>query len=360
MHLFFHGQNGQGGAPNFDLWKDTFLEPFNLIGINMQYQDGDNSKDTRGKVLAAREAIAQTLADYKIIPGHGVICSFSGGGGPHGLFTERLAHERGPNWPFAHSAMYSSNYWTVITLKMTPMSWFGEVGGKEWGMAQPKLGQSAVQRITELKMNAAKGGPCDIYFASDKDGGHGIRRDEVFLSAKQFRRSTLAYAPVLYEADFLEPELASLVKTANALALGQPVTAVDKILNDKKATAPVLEKAAAIKAFLTARIEDILKIAKELESDPVLMTYYGPLYARQLAGTPQAKQLQESMAAADKNPQRAKVMALFMKFKLLDVFVKYAYPPAESSLPMLQDLQKSAGDNSALGQMAAGLIKLRN
>ena len=69
IHVFFHGQNGQGGAPNFGQWQKAFLEPFNLIGINMQYQDGDNAKDTPGKVAAAREAIGQTLADYKIIAG---------------------------------------------------------------------------------------------------------------------------------------------------------------------------------------------------------------------------------------------------------------------------------------------------
>src|SRR3981081_2861070 len=69
LHLFFHGQGGQSGAPNFGTWSKHFLDKFNLIGINMQYEDGDNGKDTEGKVKAAQEAIAQTIADYKITAG---------------------------------------------------------------------------------------------------------------------------------------------------------------------------------------------------------------------------------------------------------------------------------------------------
>ena len=83
LHLFFHGQGGQSGAPNFGLWSKSFLDKHNLIGINMQYEDGDNARDTEGKVKAAQEAIAQTMADYKIVVGRGVVCSFSGGGLPH-------------------------------------------------------------------------------------------------------------------------------------------------------------------------------------------------------------------------------------------------------------------------------------
>jgi len=45
LHLFFHGQNGQGGAGSFGLWEKRLLEPFALIGINMCYADGDNLKE---------------------------------------------------------------------------------------------------------------------------------------------------------------------------------------------------------------------------------------------------------------------------------------------------------------------------
>ena len=91
LHLFFHGQASQGSAKYFGQWAANFLDKFNLIGINMQYEDGDNAKDTEGKVKSAQEAVAQTIADYKIVPGRGVICSFSGGGLPHSLFYDGQA-----------------------------------------------------------------------------------------------------------------------------------------------------------------------------------------------------------------------------------------------------------------------------
>src|SRR5687767_6186238 len=61
LHLFFHGQGSQGSAKYFGTWAKHFLDRFNLIGINMQYEDGDNAKDTEGKVKSAQEAIAQTM-----------------------------------------------------------------------------------------------------------------------------------------------------------------------------------------------------------------------------------------------------------------------------------------------------------
>ncbi|HUS57118.1 MAG TPA: hypothetical protein VM141_00570 [Planctomycetota bacterium] len=88
IHLYFHGQGGHGGAANFGQWAGPFLDSQNLIGINMQYMDGDNQKDTPGKVASAIEAVLQTMADYRVIPGRGVVCSFSGGGLPHGSERE--------------------------------------------------------------------------------------------------------------------------------------------------------------------------------------------------------------------------------------------------------------------------------
>ena len=102
LHLFFHGQNGQGGAPNFGQWAKHFLDKYNLIGINMQFEDGDNAKDTEGKVKAAQEALAQTIADYRIVAGRGVVSSFSGGGLPHALFYDGQAKNgRSATWPFS-------------------------------------------------------------------------------------------------------------------------------------------------------------------------------------------------------------------------------------------------------------------
>ena len=85
IHLFFHGQNGQKGAGNFANWSKYFLEPYDLIGINMQYNDGDNYKDTDNKVRVAKQAVLQVMADYKVLP-RGAIASFSGGGQTLGTF----------------------------------------------------------------------------------------------------------------------------------------------------------------------------------------------------------------------------------------------------------------------------------
>ena len=85
IHLFFSGQGGCSDNKWFGQWAKFFLEPFNLIGINMKYPDGDNMKNLEGKVKAAQEAIAQVEADYRIVIGRGAIASFSGGGMPHGM-----------------------------------------------------------------------------------------------------------------------------------------------------------------------------------------------------------------------------------------------------------------------------------
>src|SRR5579862_9830334 len=146
LHLFFHGQNGQGGAGNFGTWATHFLDRFNLIGINMQYEDGDNAKDTEGKVKSAQEAVAQTIADYKIVVGRGVVSSFSGGGLPHALFYDGQAKGgRGSAWPFCHAAMYSSNYRTKpAQQKVTPMTFSISVGQGEWTLAS--LGADGLSR----------------------------------------------------------------------------------------------------------------------------------------------------------------------------------------------------------------------
>ena len=49
IHMFFNGQGGCANNGDFGRWART-CEQHNLIGINMQYKDGDNARDTGGKV----------------------------------------------------------------------------------------------------------------------------------------------------------------------------------------------------------------------------------------------------------------------------------------------------------------------
>ena len=252
LHLFFHGQGGGGSAPNFGQWAKHFLEPHNLIGINMQYTDGDNAKDTSGKADAAIEAIKQTLADYKVILGRGAAGSFSGGGLPHRLLFDKFSKHApgGPApCPFNHAAIYGSNYWGDPTAVAAPMTWFIGLGTKEWNMGEPTLGSTQPERAKQLFAAALKGGCADIYLKITKDKGHSISDDDVRESAAQFRRSDLAFAPFLYEKDYAEPPLAPIARAANSLALGKAATMADRLAADSspKTDPAVKAKAATLK-----------------------------------------------------------------------------------------------------------------
>ena len=265
LHLFFHGQNGQGGAPNFGTWSKFFLDKHNLIGINMQYEDGDNAKDTEGKVKAAQEAIAQVQADYKVVAGRGVVCSFSGGGLPHALFYDGQAKGgRSAGWPFCHAALYSSNYRTKpAQQKPTPMTFFISVGQGEWTLAS--LGADGLSRMTELLADTNQGAPSDLYFKVIKGKGHSIADEEVAESVNGFRRGDLAFAPFIYAADYAEKELRSIVEESNALQLGRATAAIERLPEPQKA------KGAKLREKIDSRVQAILALAKELgEGDPVL------------------------------------------------------------------------------------------
>src|SRR5687767_4694481 len=50
LHLFFHGNGGQRSAKsNLGMWAPYFLEPGNLIGINMEFNDGSPHDDAENK-----------------------------------------------------------------------------------------------------------------------------------------------------------------------------------------------------------------------------------------------------------------------------------------------------------------------
>ncbi|HVR86903.1 MAG TPA: hypothetical protein VMU54_21445 [Planctomycetota bacterium] len=355
LHLFFHGQNGQGGAPNFGTWSKFFLDPYNLIGINMQYEDGDNARDTEGKVKAAQEAIAQTIADYKIVAGRGVVCSFSGGGLPHALFYDGQAKNgRGATWPFCHAALYSSNYRTKPSQqKSTPMTFFISVGQGEWTLAS--LGADGLARMTELLGDTAQGAPSDLYFKVIKGKGHSIADEEVGESVNGFRRGDLAFAPFVYGPDYPEKEFRVIVEESNALLLGRAVTAIERLPEPLKA------KGAKLREKIDARVQSVLALAKELaEGDPVLYTFYGPIFTRQLQGLPEAKELKEILSGATKRPAHSKTLALVPAFqKNYRSFFEMSGMMNPAQAPLLEQVKSVAGPGSQYGRMAADYLLLK-
>jgi len=355
LHLFFHGQSGQGGAPNFGAWSKYFLDKYNLIGINMQYEDGDNAKDTEGKVKAAQEALAQTIADYKIVVGRGVVCSFSGGGLPHALFYDGQAKNgRGSAWPFCHAAMYSSNYRTKpAQQKVTPMTFSISVGQGEWTLAS--LGADGLSRMTELQSDTNQGAPSDLYFKVIKGKGHSIADEEVGESANGFRRSDLAFAPFVYAPDYAEKEFRVILDDANSLLLGRATTAIDRLPDALKA------KGAQLREKIEGRAQSILALVKELgESDPVLTSYYGPLFSRQLQGLPEAKELKELLSAAAKRPAHSRTLALVPAFqKNFRSFFDNSGMMTPVQAPFLEQVKSISGTGSQMGRMASDYLLLK-
>ena len=252
IHLFFGPQGGCADNSDFGRWAKHFINPFNLIGINMKYPDGNNMTNTEGKVAAAREAIAQIVADYKIIVGRGAVSSFSGGGIPQGRLYQRMGENIDAGWPFLHHALYGSSY--VDTRWGVPVgfnpggatgSWLIGVGSEEWTLA--RLGLYAIRQMSAV----LAGSPCRDNYLQIQKHGHAITDAEVEESARIFRRMDLAFAPLLYAPDYPESNLKPIMQKANHLALGPAAAGVEKVLAkagckpDQK-TAEFLERALAL------------------------------------------------------------------------------------------------------------------
>lgn len=361
IHLFFHGQGGHAGAQNFNQWKARFCEPYRLIGINMQFLDGDNQKDTAGKAAAARQAVLQVLADYQAVP-RGAVASFSGGGGPHGLWWGQATPQPTPAWPFTHVSLYGSNFW-ASTADGRGYSWFIGVGGKEWGMAKPTLGESQCARTVELLAGALKrkGGP-DVRLRIDKDKGHSIAEQDVSESAEQFRRSDLALAPFLYEPAW-KGKARAIAATANRLALGQAAGELDKALAAKDLAEDAKAELERLRDALDGRVEAVLALIKDLaESDTVLAGHYGALFTAQLKGHTRAKELAALLAAMAKSPAARDQGRAFEGFaKLLPACVgpEPRLQKPEVNAVQVEQAAKLAGERSLTARNAQDLLSLR-
>jgi hypothetical protein len=275
LHVFFHGQNNQGAAKEWERWQKPFLEQFRLIGINLEYTDGDNGRDTEGKVKAAQEAIAQVTADYKVVQ-RGAVACFSGGGIVHGLMAEQFGL-RDPT-------------------PCVPMSWCIAIGTDEWTLAD--LGRTAVARTGELYQATAKGGTPDIRFFMTRKG-HTITSDDIAASANAFTYSDLAFGAFLFPGDFPEKELRGIVEQANRQQLGLAAAAVSKLLAKTTVAEPLRSKAMALQTHLEERQKQVVALLQTLPTnDPVCATWYGPLLLAQLKGHAQEKELKTALITA--------------------------------------------------------------
>lgn len=361
LHLFFHGQGSQGSARSFDNWAQHFLEKYNLIGINMEYTDGDNSKDTAGKVRAAEEAVAQVMADYRIVKGRGVVASFSGGGLVHGNLFLAYAGKNRPRaeWPFNHMCLYSSNFWDC-TLGAMPMSWYIGVGTEEWNMGQPSLGATQPRRAGELYSDAAKGGCPDVHFKVVKGKGHTIVEEEVVAAAECFGRSDVALAPFLRQADYEERELAPVVLLSNAASYAKADALLAKVLSDKKASQALKDKAAVLKKLIEARIDRMAALTRDLaQKDPVLCNYYGKLFLQQLALHPRQKEVRDILVEAEKDKNYRAALGAFGLFtKHFGSFFSNA-ALGSAAVPILEQIKQFSGEQALYGRMATEYLALQ-
>ena len=356
LHVFFHGQGGSGSAPNFAQWQQALLEPFCLIGVNMQYTDNDNTIATAGKADSALEAALQVMADYKVVPGRGMTACFSGGGMPCGNWYSRQGRNRGLAWPFTALALYGANFWDPVVAG-PPCGWFIGIGTQEWNMGIPTLGTSQSQRMGEALRLVKAFGP-DQRFQVVAGLGHSIGDTELAEAAALFRRVDLAYAPFLYAPDFSEKALAAAVAQANAGLLGSAAAALGRI----KDTA-LAEKIAALIAAIDARAaEQVTLVASLAGSDLLLANSYGGIFARGLKGHAREAELAPVLKELAKERGRtAAAAAAFAAF--VNAFPRMLPSGTEarlaaSAVPVLEHALKAAGEDSRLGAMAKELLAL--
>lgn len=359
LHLFFHGQGGQSGAPSFDAWNGPFLSRYNLIGINMQYMDGDNMRDSAGKARAARIAVAQVIADYKILVGRGIICSFSGGGVPHGLINAASQQVRGRAFPFCEVALYSSNFRQDIS-RTCPLAWAISVGEDEWPLAT--LGADAVRRMNELYQGVPRGTNPDICFTVLPHKGHSIHPTEIAHAADAFERADLAFAPFVYAADFPEPALRSIVAACDALAVGPASQRLTKLAASATLAPKLRPQVEALQALCQARLARLVSCGEHLAAeDPVLASYYLPRFIAEADGTSEAAILRQQLHACQHRPTYRTTCDAYLAFlrrfpQLLPGQGSSPIPPP-AQVPVLRELVPPLGDTQT-GMVAAGLLAL--
>lgn len=301
IHLFFHGQGGQKGAQHFHATERYFLRPHNLIGINMCYADGDNMRDTIGKVRAAKIAVAQVIADYRIVVGRGVVASFSGGGLPHGQWWASDGAKAGTaDFPFTHHALYSSNFFGAVS-STSRTSWFISVGIEEWTLAD--LGGTQSRVATQVYQCARRNGTLDHDFRISGKG-HTIPEEEIARSAAGFARSDLALGPLLAASEAPTPATRKYLDGANAQAIGPTLAALAAALGKKGLDPANAAALNAIQARLQARVVAMTDLMERLAvEDPALAAYYGQKFIASLGKHEAAKVIGQRLVELGKTAE---------------------------------------------------------
>ncbi|MBA3847054.1 MAG: hypothetical protein H0X45_10455 [Planctomycetes bacterium] len=303
IYLYFPGEGARTDNAWFGLWEANTLRPYHLIGINMAFADGQNGRDTSGKIEAARIAIGQCCADYKVVLGRGVLACFSGGGVPTGKWFAEHGPRRDAKgdpalawraFPFNQLALYSANYRAGVSHGDPRLSWFISVGTQEWALAA--LGQTQVDVAHEL----ARAGVTDTRLMIPAKE-HVITDPEPAAVAEQFARTDVLIAPFLYEADWPVPGAQRAARMANAQAIGAALDALEKALAKKSLPDEERAQLTDLRARIAARADDKAALIERLaSSDPVLAAIDGKLVLGQLGKSDQAKRVGETLAALGK------------------------------------------------------------
>lgn len=310
IHLFFHHKNKQNEVKKMsDLWAKHFSDPHNLIGIGMIYEDGDTTNDVQGKADAAYEALAQIIADYKIVIGRGAISS---GGWIYENMAIRSAKKRGPDWPFNHVGLHGNNLLKSGYPTDPELSWFMTVDPKFYTSGTPSLGASIGKRYADIMTQATKKGSPDAQFIVETCTDF---EQHMSLSAGGFARSDLAFNQFLLSENWNEREFKPIVKKANSLALGTAHNDACKLLERPDLDENVRSKALLLKDRIEQRIRGVSGMARRLPAtDPVLSEFYTKIYLKQLKGWSGIGELEDYLKSQQKTDQYKSALAAYQLY----------------------------------------------
>jgi hypothetical protein len=110
-------------------------------------------------------------------------------------------------------------------------------------------------------------------------------------------------------------------------------------------------------------VKAIMDIANELAAnDPVLFAYYARKYIAQLAGLPEAKELQtlaQKTTSSKDFPRWAAQLKTFSEIVQQAFTASSCTPLNVKAVPLILEVQKTAPEKSLLGQMAAEFLLLK-
>ncbi len=358
IFIFVHGTGSAADNKNFRLSK-IFLDNLHMIGIHMQFLDGRPSVNCSEKIKASEYAVAQVQEDYKIIPGRGVISSFSEGGYWQHMYFNVYKDKMAPDkqWPFMHHHVMSAN-WSRPTADKTFMSYYIACGNPK----KPGGGDNGIGYMNPLYAMTIKAETQQTFYSMSKNQGHAPYKEDFIESVEQFKIIDVIKAPFLYEPDWSGKELAQIAAQANVRNFQTALKALEKVEGNKTTNK---EKARLLKGKIEQRINEVCSMANELLLKDIILTEnYMPIILKQLGSLPQGKILADSWNAARKSASYKRAIELNYSFrnefvnlmginyKKLDYGVVY-----DQYIPLLRECVQVAGEKSQLGKMAVKLIE---